>query len=50
MTNNQTNRKGGRTVVLSPNYQQAVCFPLQGENPIFKQATTTFQNPTYGGK
>lgn len=21
-----------------------------GENPIFKQATTTFQNPTYGGK
>ena len=25
-------------------------FALQGENPIFKQATTTFQNPTYGGK
>lgn len=21
-----------------------------GENPIFKQPTTTFQNPTYGGK
>lgn len=21
-----------------------------GENPIFKQATTTFQNPTYGGR
>jgi integrin beta 1 len=21
-----------------------------GENPIFKQATTTFKNPTYGGK
>ena len=23
---------------------------LQGENPIYKQATTTFKNPTYGGK
>ncbi|KAK2570400.1 Integrin beta-PS [Acropora cervicornis] len=23
---------------------------IQGENPIFKQPTTTFQNPTYGGK
>jgi len=21
-----------------------------GENPIYKQATTTFRNPTYGGK
>ena len=21
-----------------------------GENPIFRQATTTFRNPTYGGK
>lgn len=26
------------------------CFFLQGENPIYKQATSTFKNPTYGGK
>ena len=23
---------------------------FQGENPIFKQATSTFKNPTYAGK
>lgn len=23
---------------------------LQGENPIYKQATSTFKNPTYAGK
>ena len=23
---------------------------IQGENPIYKQATSTFKNPTYGGK
>lgn len=26
------------------------CFVYQGENPIYKQATSTFKNPTYGGK
>lgn len=25
-------------------------FPPQGENPIYKQATSTFKNPTYAGK
>ena len=31
-------------------FLKLAAFSLQGENPIFKQATTTFQNPTYGGK
>ena len=25
-------------------------FLFQGENPIYKQATSTFKNPTYSGK
>jgi integrin beta 1 len=25
-------------------------FLFQGENPIYKQATSTFKNPTYAGK
>ena len=46
-SNKPKRRKDGCAITELP---QAVCFPLQGENPIFKQATTTFQNPTYGGK
>ena len=27
-----------------------ISLPFQGENPIYKQATSTFKNPTYAGK
>jgi len=33
-----------------PSFDNGHFLCLQGENPIYKQATSTFKNPTYAGK